>query len=596
MANFDTLIKGGTVVDGSGAAPFIADVALKDGMIAAIGRDLGTATETVDADGLIVAPGWVDIHTHYDGQATWDPVLSQSLRHGVTTLMMGNCGVGFAPAKPDRRDFLIELMEGVEDIPGVSLRAGLPWSWESFPEYLNALDAMPRSFDIATQLSHGALRAYVMDKRGADNESATPADIEKMAALTLDAMQAGAFGFSSSRTAVHIAVDGRPVPGTYAADDELIALACAVKASGRGLVEIVLSGVAGEDSAALDQEMAMLRRVAEGSGAPVMFLLVQQLGDSGQWRRQLAACDDAAQAGLTIIPQVSGRPISILFCFEGEHPWKFMPSYQAIANLPFAERYSRLRDPAFRAQLLSEQDPNDQGFSMLYKNPALWDYTFPAGSPINYTPDPDNSIAKIAAREGRSPWAVAYDLLLEDSGQAILMYALTGYADGNTDAVREMVTHPRSVLGLSDAGAHVRLIADYGVHTYMLSHWVRDHAADDPKRLSLEYVIKKLTGDNADLYGFHDRGRLAVGLRADINLIDLPSLAAGRPHMVYDLPAAQARLDQSVQGYVATYVKGTVVQRNGEDTGARPGRLVRSGQAGSASDTRPLAERSASAG
>jgi N-acyl-D-aspartate/D-glutamate deacylase len=576
MASFDTLIKGGTVVDGSGAAPLTADVAIKDGMIAAIGRDLGTAHETVNADGLLVTPGWVDIHTHYDGQATWDPVLSQSVRHGVTTLMMGNCGVGFAPAKPDRRDFLIELMEGVEDIPGVSLRAGLPWAWESFPEYMNALDKTPRTIDIATQLSHGALRAYVMDKRGADNENATAADIEKMALLTREAMEAGAFGFSSSRTPVHIALDGRPVPGTYAADDELIALARAVKASGRGLVEIVLAGVAGEDSDGLDREMAMLRRVAEGSGAAVMFLLVQQLGDSTQWRRQLAACDDAAKAGLTLIPQVAGRPISILFCFEGEHPWKFMPSYQEIANLPFAQRYARLRDPAFRARLLGEQDPNDQGFSLLYKNPALWDFTYPAGSPINYTPDPNNSVAKIAAREGRSPWDVAYDLLLTDNGQSFLMYALTGYADGNTDAVHEMVRHPRSVVGLSDAGAHVRFIADYGVHSYMLSHWVRDHGVGDAKHLPLEFVVKKLTGDNAAVYGFKDRGRLAAGLRADINLIDLARLASGRPRMVYDLPAAQARLDQSVEGYVATYVKGSAVQRDGVDTGARPGRLVRS--------------------
>ena len=576
MASFDTLIQGGTVVDGSGAAAHTADVAIKDGMIAAIGRNLGSATETVNADGLLVTPGWVDIHTHYDGQATWDPVLTQSVSHGVTTLMMGNCGVGFAPAKPDRRDFLIELMEGVEDIPGVSLRAGLPWAWESFPEYMNVLDGTPRTIDIATQLSHGALRAYVMDKRGADNENATAADIEHMARLTREAMDAGAFGFSSSRTPVHIALDGRPVPGTYAADDELIALARAVKSSGRGLVEIVLAGVAGEDSDGLDREMAMLRRVAEHSGAAVMFLLVQQLGDSTQWRRQLAACDDAAQAGLTLIPQVAGRPISILFCFEGEHPWKFMPSYQEIADLPFDARYARLRDPAFRARLLAEQDPNDQGFSLLYKNPALWDFTYPAGSPINYTPDPTSSVAKIAAREGRSPWEVAYDLLLADNGQSFLMYALTGYADGNTDAVQAMVRHPRSVLGLSDAGAHVRFIADYGVHSYMLSHWVRDHKQDDPRHMPLEFVVKKMTSDNAAVYGMKDRGRLAAGLRADINLIDMARLGSGRPRMVYDLPAAQARLDQSVTGYVATYVKGQAVLRAGVDTGARPGRLVRS--------------------
>ena len=576
MASFDTLIKAGTVVDGTGAAPYTADVAFKDGRIAAIGRDLGTAHETVDADGLVVAPGWVDIHTHYDGQAVWDPVLPASLRHGVTTLMMGNCGVGFAPAAPERHDWLIELMEGVEDIPGVALRAGLPWNWESFPQYMDVLDATPRSFDIATQLSHGALRAYVMGQRGADNENATADDIGRMAMLTREAMDAGAFGFSSSRTAVHVALDGRPVPGTYAADDELVAIAKAVRGSGRGLVEIVLAGVAGEDVAGLDREMAMLRRVAEQSGAPVMFLMVQQLGDSQQWRRQLAACEDAAKAGLKIIPQVAGRPVSILFCFEGEHPWKFMPSYQEIANLPFAERYARLRDPAFKARLLSEQDPNEQGFSLLYKNPSIWDFTYPAGSPINYTPDPANSIAKIARRENRSPWEVAYDLLLADNGQAFLMYALTGYADGNTEAVQTMVRHPLTVLGLSDAGAHVRFIADYGVHSYMLSHYARDAHKDDLRHMPLEFVVKRLTLDNAQVYGMPDRGRLAPGLRADVNLIDLANLKTGQPRMVYDLPAQQARLDQTVSGYVGTWVNGTAVQRNGVDTGARPGRLVRS--------------------
>ena len=576
MATFDTLIMGGTVVDGSGNAPVTADIGIRDGLIAAVGHNLGSAGETVVADGLLVAPGWVDIHTHYDGQVTWDPVLAQSLSHGVTTLMMGNCGVGFAPVAPARRDWLIGLMEGVEDIPAVSLKAGLPWNWESFPEYMDALNAVPRTFDIGTQLSHGALRAYVMDQRGADNENATAADIERMAALTSEAMLAGAFGFSSSRTAVHIASDGRPVPGTYAADDELIALARAVKGSGRGLVEIVLSGVAGEDCAALDREMAMLRRVAAASQCPVMFLLIQQLGDPVQWRRQLQACDDAAAAGLTLIPQVAGRPISILFCFEGEHPWRFMPSYQPIADLPFAERYARLRDPAFKAQLLREQDPNEQGFSLLYKNPQLWDFTYPAGKPINYMPDPNTSIAKIAAHEGRSPWAVAYDLLLADNGQSFLMYTLTGYADGNSDAVHAMIKHPRSVLGLSDAGAHVRFICDFGVHSYMLSHWVRDHGAGDPKHLPVEFVVKKLTSDNARLYGMRDRGLLVPGFRADLNLIDLTRLGGGAPNMVYDLPAAQPRLQQTVTGYAATYVKGQLVQRDGVATGARPGRLVRS--------------------
>ncbi len=489
---------------------------------------------------------------------------------------MGNCGVGFAPAHPAQRDWLIGLMEGVEDIPGASLRAGMKWEWESFPEYLDALDRTPRSFDVAAQLAHGALRAYVMGERGAANEAASEADVTRMAMLTREAMEAGAVGFSTSRTALHIAADGRPVPGTYADARELIALARAVKDSGRGLVEMVNPGIAGEDVDGLERDMQLMRTIAAESGSPVMFLLLQHNTEPTQWRRQLAHCEAAARDGIRLIPQVSGRPISILFSFEGEHPWRFMPSYAALQDLPFEERYRRLADPAMRAQLLAEEDPNDTGFSLIYKNPTLWDHTYVAGDPIDYTPPRELSIARIAQSRGVSPWAAAYDALLENGGRAMLTHCGVNYADGTPEALNTMLRHPLAVLGLSDAGAHVRFIADAGVHTYMLTRWVRDAAPESPYRLPLETVVRKLTRDNAALYGFADRGLLAPGMRADLNLIDLEKLRAHLPRMAYDLPANMPRLVQQVDGYVATLVRGEVVQENGTATGARPGRVLRS--------------------
>ena len=575
MAQYDTLIKGGCVVDGSGAAPIVADVAIKDGCIAAIGRGLGQATRTLDADGLHVTPGWVDIHTHYDGQVSWDPELSHSLKHGVTTAVMGNCGVGFAPAHPAQRDWLIGLMEGVEDIPVASLRAGMKWEWESFPEYLDALDRTPRSFDVAAQLAHGALRAYVMGERGAANEAATADDLARMAALTREAMVAGAVGFTTSRTAVHIAVDGRPVPGTYADTEELVTLARAVKDSGRGLVEMVNPGIIGEDIDGLDRDMQMMRTIAAESGSTVMFLLLQHNTEPTQWRRQLAHCEAAARDGLRLIPQVSGRPISILFSFEGEHPWRFMPSWRELADLPFEARYQRMCDPAVRARLLAEEDPNDTGFSLIYKNPTLWEHTYIAGDPIDYTPPKERSIAFIARQRGVSPWAVAYDALLENGGRAMLTHFGVNYADGTPEALNTMLRHPLAVLGLSDAGAHVRFIADAGVHTYMLTRWARD-AAGSAYHMPIENVVRKLAHDNAALYGFADRGLLAPGKRADLNLIDLGRLGARLPRMAYDLPAGMPWLVQQVDGYVATLVRGEVVQENGTPTGARPGRVLRS--------------------
>jgi N-acyl-D-aspartate/D-glutamate deacylase len=465
----------------------------------------------------------------------------------------------------------------VEDIPGAALREGMRWNWESFPEYLDALAATPRTFDVAAQLAHGALRAYVMGERGAANEAATADDIARMAALTREAMAAGAVGFSTSRTAIHIAVDGRPVPGTYASEEELIGIARAVASSGRGLVEMVNPGIVGEDPAALDRDMEVMRRVAAAADCPVMFLMLQNNVDTTQWRRQLAHCEAAARAGQRLIPQVSGRPISILFSFEGEHPWRFMPSYAALQDLPFDERYAALASPAVRARLLAEQDPNDTGFSLIYKNPTLWAHTYVAGDPIDYTPPHAKSIAAIAAARGESPWATAYDALLANGGRAMLTHFGVNYADGTPDALHAMMRHPLGVLGLSDAGAHVRFIADAGVHTYMLTRWVRDTPADDPLHVPLATMVGKLTAANAALYGFADRGLVAPGRRADLNLIDLANLRAHLPSMRYDLPAGMPRLTQRVDGYVATLVRGAVVQERGELTGARPGGVLRGG-------------------
>ena len=576
----DIVIRGGTVVDGTGAAPSTADVAIADGRIAAVGKDLGAAKRTIDADGLTVTPGWVDVHTHYDGQASWDPLLAPSIWHGVTTVVMGNCGVGFAPAAPDRREWLIGLMEGVEDIPAPALHAGMSWTWESFPEYLDALGRMPRAIDVAGQISHGALRAYVMGDRGAKNEPATPDDIARMAVLVKEAIQAGALGFSSSRTLVHVGNDGQPVPGTYATEEELIGIAGAIRDVGRGLLEIVLRGVAGEDAGdmeVLTRETQMLRRIGAATGCPITFLMPQHNGDANQWRRQIGECEAASREGVRITPQVFARPVNILFGAQGENPFQYLPSYAPLKSKPLAERLVALRDPAMRQRLLSEKDPNATGMSMLYQNDLVWQRTYPMGAALDYTPKPGTSIADIAVREGRRPLEVVYDQILQNDGRAFLMFAVAGYADGNPDALFEMLKHPMTALGGSDAGAHLRQIVDASVHTYMLTHWVRDEKPGDKYHLPIEFVVKKLTRDGARLFGLPDRGSLEPGMKADVNLIDLPGLALNQPEMIYDMPAGMPRLMQTAKGYVSTFVSGVAVQENGVETGARPGAVARGG-------------------
>lgn len=571
----DVVIRGGKIVDGTGKPAFTGDVAIANGRIAAVGKDVGSAKRTVDAGGLLVTPAWVDAHTHYDGQVAWDQQMTPSLWHGVSTVVMGNCGVGFAPATPDRHDWLIGLMEGVEDIPSQALAAGLPWGWQSFPEYLNVLDKMPRTLDVGGMITHGAVRAFVMGERGAKNEPATAEDIARMAAIVKEAVMAGALGFSSSRTLVHSAHGGEPVPGTYATDEELIGIARAVQSTGRGIIEMVPRGIAGETADLLD-EVDMMIRISRTTGCPLTFLLAQNNSYPEQWREVMAKCTAAVEGGVRIVPMVFARPVCVLFSFQGDNPFEYLPSFQPLKKLSHKDKVAALRNPELRQKLVTEADPNTTGMSLLYQNPMVWERTYPMGAKLSYEPDSKDSIAAISKRENRNPREVVYDLMLEQEGRAFLMFAAAGYAQGNANPLHELICHPITVMGGSDAGAHVRQIIDAGVPTYALTHWTRDKAADDPKRLPLEFVVKKLTHDGARLFGMTDRGTLEPGAKADVNVIDYDNLGVSHPEMVYDLPAGMPRLMQTARGYEKTFVSGEVVQENGKDTGARPGRIVRS--------------------
>jgi N-acyl-D-aspartate/D-glutamate deacylase len=562
----DLVIRNGTVVDGTGGPPVVADVAVEGGVVTAVGEVAGRGRREVDADGLLVTPGWVDIHTHYDGQVTWDPDVTPSNWHGVTTVVMGNCGVGFAPVRPGAQSFLIELMEGVEDIPGTALHEGIDWQWESFPEYLDALDRQPRALDIAAQVPHAAVRAYVMGDRA--HEDATPADIEAMAGLVRDGLAAGAAGFTTSRTILHSSKHGL-VPGTSAATDELIAISDALGEVGHGVVEIVSDDPAGAT------ERGWMVEVARRTGATVTYTLAQTPFNPDGYRAALADADALAGEGLHIVPQVSCRPTGMLFGLQSSlHPFITHPAYRAVAGLPLAERVARLRQPELRAQLLSEQPGTENAIARALM--SRWEQIFPLGDPPDYEPSGDRSVAAVAAREGRTPDDVVLDWLLERDGKALLFAPLASYVHQDHEAIREMMTHPRTVLGLSDGGAHCGLICDASMPTFLLTHWVRDRSRGE--RLSLEQAVHLQTGRTAAVYGMHDRGVIAPGKRADINVIDLDGLRLHAPEMVFDLPAGGRRLVQHVDGYKATFVAGVATMEDGQPTGDRPGRLVRFGR------------------
>jgi N-acyl-D-amino-acid deacylase len=565
------VIRGGTVVDGEGGTPVVVDVAVDDGRIVAVGTELGEAAEEIDATGKVVTPGFVDIHTHYDGQVTWDPTLSPTGWHGVTTLVLGNCGVGFAPVQPEKRSWLIGLMEGVEDIPGTALHDGIRWAWETFPEYLDALDATPTALDVAALAPHGAIRAYVMGERGAKNEPASPEDIERIAAIVQEAVEAGAVGVSTSRTILHTAVDGEPVPGTFAAEDELFAMGHALAAAGRGVFELAPAGIQGEDMSAPDREVAWMRKLAGETGRPITYGFVQHDVAPDDWKRLLEAAGEAHADGVPLRPQVTGRPIGMMLGLQSFHPFRTRPTYLELAELPLEERVERMRDAEVRAAILGEED--------LVPMPAYvgmgLDRIFGLGDPPEYEPDPSSSIAARAERLGVDPYEVLYDELLADEGRNLLMRPLLGYSDFDLEPVREMLLHPATVLGIGDGGAHVSVICDASTPTWMLTHWVRDRSRG-PK-LPIGTVVRKMTKDNAELYGFDDRGVIAAGRRADLNVIDLDRLTLHAPEFRHDLPSGAPRLVQEAEGYVATIVAGTVTRRHDTDTGARPGGLVRSG-------------------
>jgi N-acyl-D-amino-acid deacylase len=571
----DLVVRNGAVVDGTGAPVFVGDVAVDSGVITEVRpADSGPipaegATE-IDASGQLVTPGFVDVHTHYDGQVTWDPTLAPSSWHGVTTIVMGNCGVGFAPVQPDRREWLIGLMEGVEDIPGTALAEGIRWGWETFPEFLDFLDQQPLALDIGTQVPHGAVRGYVMGDRGARNEPATPEDIEAMARIVREGIEAGALGVSTSRTIAHRAIDGEPVPGTFAAEDELFALGRALSAAGTGVFELAPAGVMGEDLAAPEREMDWIIRLSEETGRPITFAMLQHDLDPDQWKKMLDLVTDVYERRIPVRPQVAGRPLGLLLGLQTFHALRDRPSYREIEPLPLSEKVARLRDPELRARILAETADADP--RMAFIGLGL-DRTFQLGDPPDYEPDPSESIAAIAERRGVDPWDLYYDLLLADDGHELLLRPLLGYAQFTQDPIREMVLHPATALGLGDGGAHVGAICDASIETYMLTHWVRDRSRGE--RLPLELVIRKMTSDTASLYGLNDRGAIAVGKKGDLNVIDFDELTLRRPEMHHDLPAGAPRLLQRADGYTATIVSGEVIARDGVDTGARPGTLLR---------------------
>ena len=563
MAQFDLVIRNGLVVDGTGPGARHGAVAVKDGRIAEVGDVEGSAAQTIDADGALVAPGFVDIHTHYDGQATWDSQLVPSAWHGVTTVVMGNCGVGFAPVREHDRDRLIELMEGVEDIPGAALHEGLTWEWETFAEYLDALGRRRYDIDVGAQVPHGAVRLYVMGERGANREPATADDIAAMGDVVRDAVAAGALGFTTSRTLNHRTSKGEPTPTLTAAVDELAGIAAAMSLADAGVLEVV------SDFRHVQEEFANLRRMVEVSGRPLSISIAQADVAPDQWRQVLDAIADANANGLPIKGQVPARGIGLLLGLSATlNPFIGLPSYKPLAKRSVDERARALADPALKERILAEVPD--------HRLVGRFDRMFELGDPPDYEPAPDSSIAARAVRQGKRPEELAYELMLEDGGRKLLYFPILNYTEGNLDNARTMMLHEHTVPGLSDGGAHVGTICDASFPTTLLTHWCRDRTRGE--KLDLEFVIRNQCRDTARAVGLHDRGTLEPGMRADVNVIDFEGLRLRHPEMHFDLPAGGKRLLQRADGYLHTIVAGEEVYAGGEHTGALPGRLVRGAQ------------------
>jgi len=566
----DLVIRGGSVADGRGSPLFEADVAIDGGRIAAVGKAAGGGKEEIDARGKLVAPGFVDIHSHYDGQAIWDDRLLSSGWHGVTTTVMGNCGVGFAPVRPADRDVLVELMEGVEDIPGPVMREGLPWTWSSFPEYLDALETRPHDIDFCAQLPHSALRVFVMGDRAVRREPATADDIAEMRRLATEAIRAGALGFTTSRTLNHRTLKGDPIPSMGATIEEFAGVAMGLADAGKGVLQIIADLPPDKRK----HEFAIMRAMVEASGRPLSVTVLQRNNDPEGYREFMTMLDAAVAEGLPMHAQVAPRPIGTLFSLDmHRHPFCFHPSYKAIEDEPLARKVAIMRDPAFRARILSESA--DHNVDQQVRRVQMFEYMFPLGNPPNYTPTRDDSVAAMAQRHGRTNFEVAYDLLLEDDGQAMLFAPANNYADYTLNACLELMQSPNAVVALADGGAHVEHIADSSYSTYLLTYWGRDRPEG---ALDVSWLIGRMTGNSAAKVGLLDRGIVAPGYKADLNVIDLDRLRIGRPYMVRDLPMGAKRLLQKAAGYEATIVSGAVVYREGEATDALPGKLVRGAQ------------------
>ncbi len=575
MASYDLIIRNGTIVDGTGAPRFTGDVAVKDGLIAAIGTVHGSAAREIDAAGKIVAPGWVDVHTHYDGQATWDQEMAPSSWHGVTTVVMGNCGVGFAPAAPDRHEWLIGLMEGVEDIPGTALAEGMKWNWETFPEYLDALEELPRTVDVGTHVPHGAVRAYVLGDREQPGAVPTAEDIQKMADIVEDGVRAGALGFSTSRTVLHRSIDGELVPGTTATEEELVEIGRAMGRVGYGVFEMA------SDLRREWNEFGWMGQISRETGLPVTFAALQSIAKEQPLDEQIANMRAENDNGANIVAQIALRGNGIIMAWQGTvHPFRLRPSWQAIADLPWDQQKAKLLDPAFKAQLLSEasdysQVPEDIiGISMVVS--GGWTMQFEMDPDFDYEPQADASIAARAAAAGVSGDEYAYDLLCRDDGKGFIYLPILNYADGNLDFLEALQQSDDTVNSLSDGGAHCGTICDAASPTFMLQHWVRDRKRGG--RISLENAVKRQCRDTARLYGLSDRGILAPGYLADINVIDLDKVKLGKPWLAFDLPAGGKRLLQRAEGYVCTIKTGVVTFEDGKWTGATPGGLIRGPQ------------------
>ncbi len=567
---FDLLIRNGTIVDGLGGEPFVGDVAIADGVIAAVGAVEGSGDREIDATGLLVTPGFVDLHTHYDGQAIWSDRLTPSSAHGVTTAVMGNCGVGFAPCRAEDHETLVDVMAGVEDIPGVVMVDGLPWTWETFPEFLDALDSRSRDIDVAAFLPHSPLRVYVMGQRGVDREPATDEDLALMRKLATEAIEVGALGFASSRLTLHKSESGRPIPSFEAGHAEIEAIARGVKDAGGGLIQFVPDLVAGDYGPALQTVFD----VAEDVGLPVTFTLA--IGNAGDpfFADGLNMVEKANAAGGDITAQVFPRPIGLVIGLElSGNPFVMYPSYREIADLPLAERVAEMRKPEVRERILADH-PSGEGHPLMFAAQAF-EWMFPLGDPPDYEPPRSESIASRARARGVSPQEEAYDRLLDDDGHAMLLITLANFRDGSLDTVAELILRDDVVLGLGDGGAHYGMICDASFPTYMLAHWARDRATG---RLSVADAIRELTSAPARVAGLADRGRIALGYKADLNVIDHSAMTLHKPVIARDLPAGGRRLDQTADGYVATIVSGEVIAENGVPTDARPGKLIRGRQ------------------